>query len=107
MDDNSLGKVGGTCAILMGILRVSDEDIVADYEASNEDIEKAFAAIARDPERQGSVEKIPPVFRRADPAIMKETIDAFNKRYGSMESFALEHGVSGNLANQLRRRLLD
>jgi protein-tyrosine phosphatase len=105
-------RTGVFAAIVLGLLGVSDEDIVTDYALTHEVIEKIHilrtsAQSEADNERMSQyAHLIGEDLRNAYPASMQTTIDRLRKRYGGWEGYASEIGVGSDVLDQLRARLL-
>jgi protein-tyrosine phosphatase len=105
-------RTGVFAAIVLGLLGVSDEDIVTDYALTHEVIEKIHilrtaSSSEVDNERISSyAHLIGEDLRNAYPASMQSTIERLNDRYGGWEGYAAEIGVGPDVLDQLRARLL-
>jgi protein-tyrosine phosphatase len=105
-------RTGVFAALVLGLLGVSDEDIVTDYALTHEVIEKIHilrtsTSSEEDNERMASyAHLIGEDLRNAYPASMQSTIERLRERYGSWEGYASEIGVGPDVLDQLRARLL-
>lgn len=105
-------RTGVFAALVLGLLGVSDEDIVTDYALTHEVIEKIHilrtsASSDEDNERMASyAHLIGEDLRNAYPASMQSTIERLRERYGGFEGYASEIGVGPDVLDQLRARLL-
>jgi protein-tyrosine phosphatase len=105
-------RTGVFAAIVLGLLGVSDEDIVTDYALTHEVIEKIHilrtnaASDAANERVQAYAHLIGEDLRNAYPASMQTTIERLRERYGSWEGYASEIGVGPDVLDQLRARLL-
>jgi protein-tyrosine phosphatase len=105
-------RTGVFAAIVLGLLGVSDEDIVTDYALTHEVIEKIHilrtnaAGQAANERAAEYAHLIGEDLRNAYPASMQTTIERLRERYGSWEGYASEIGVGPDVLDQLRARLL-
>jgi protein-tyrosine phosphatase len=105
-------RTGVFAALVLGLLGVSDDDIVTDYALTHDVIEKihilrASSASEEDNERMSSYANlIGEDLRNAYPASMQTTIERLNERYGGWVGYATEIGVGVDVLDQLRARLL-
>jgi protein-tyrosine phosphatase len=105
-------RTGVFAAIVLGLLGVSDEDIVTDYALTHEVIEKIHilrtnaASDAADERAASYAHLIGEDLRNAYPASMQTTIERLRERYGGWEGYAAEIGVDAAVLDQLRGRLL-
>ena len=105
-------RTGVFAALVLGLLGVSDEDIVTDYALTHEVIEKihilrASTSSEEDHERMASyAHLIGEDLLNAYPASMQSTIERLRERYGGFEGYASEIGVGPDVLDQLRARLL-
>ena len=105
-------RTGVFAAIVLGLLGVSDEDIVTDYALTHEVIEKIHilrtsTSSEEANERMSSyAHLIGEDLRNAYPASMQATIERLRERYGDWEGYATEIGVGPDVLEQLRARLL-
>jgi protein-tyrosine phosphatase len=105
-------RTGVFAALVLGLLGVSDEDIVTDYALTHEVIEKIHilrtsTSSEEDNERMSSyAHLIGEDLRNAYPASMQSTIERLRERYGGFEGYASEIGIGPDVLDQLRARLL-
>ena len=105
-------RTGVFAALVLGLLGVSDDDIVTDYALTHEVIEKIHilrtsTTSEEDDERMASyAHLIGEDLRNAYPASMQATIERLRERYGGWEGYASEIGVGPDVLDQLRARLL-
>lgn len=104
----SLGKdrTGLISAMLLGILGVSEADIVADYALSADAMTQILDRMRSDPERAAWIESMPPQMFQALPETMEQVLLALNKQYGSIREYVLAHGGDVNLFRQLEEAFL-
>jgi protein-tyrosine phosphatase len=105
-------RTGVFAALVLGLLGVSDDDIVTDYALTHDVIEKIHILRAgtmseEDNERMSAYASlIGEDLRNAYPASMQTTIERLNERYGGWVGYATEIGVGADVLDQLRARLL-
>jgi protein-tyrosine phosphatase len=101
-------RTGVFAAIVLGLLGVSDDDIVTDYALTHEVIEKIhiLRGDVSNERAESYAHLIGEDLRNAYPASMQSTIERLRQRYGGWEGYASEIGVGADLLDQLRARLL-
>lgn len=101
-------RTGMMSALLLGILGVSDEVIIEDFELSNEYLEDHYAQTYAFLEEQGvDVELIRPLTEQHASNI-QPVLDAVQDEYGGWDAFAIEAmGVDQETLDELREKLLD
>jgi len=105
-------RTGVFAAIVLGLLGVSDDDIVTDYALTHDVIEqihilRTTTASEQDNERMSAyAHLIGEDLRNAYPASMQTTIERLRERYGGWEGYATEVGAGPDVLDQLRARLL-
>jgi protein-tyrosine phosphatase len=97
-------RTGIVAAVVLGVLGVSDDDIVADYALSRAGMTRALAEVAaeRTPEDYA---RIAPLFG-AEPETMREFLREFRAHYHSFEGFASDIGLP-DAPGRLRSILLE
>ena len=101
-------RTGVFAALVLGLLGVSDDDIVTDYALTHEVIEKIhiLRGDAANERASSYAHLIGEDLRNAYPASMQTTIERLRERYGGWEGYASEIGVGPDVLEQLRVRLL-
>lgn len=101
-------RTGMMSALLLGILGVSDEVIIEDFELSNEYLADHYAQTYALLEEQGvDVELIRPLTEQHASNI-QPVLDAVHDEYGGWYAFATEGmGVDQETLDELREKLLD
>ena len=81
----SFGKdrTGLISAMLLGILGVSEADIVADYARSADAVPQIVDRMRSDPATAAWIDSMPPQIFQALPETMEQVLLALNKQYGS------------------------
>jgi hypothetical protein len=104
----SLGKdrTGVLAAILLELLGVTEDDVVADYQASEE---HAAKALARSRER-GTVtpknEAVVGAMMAVHPTALRSMLAGIRTAHGSVESYLLTHGLRPEEIDRLRNALV-
>jgi protein-tyrosine phosphatase len=99
-------RTGVVSAILLGILDVPDEIIVADYAATQENLEAITERLMASEGYQTMLSALPPDTMHADPETMIGFIERLRGMYGTMADYARSAGVSDASLERLRGRLL-
>jgi protein tyrosine/serine phosphatase len=99
-------RTGVVSAVLLGLLGVRDEIIVADYAASQENLDAIIDRLMSTKGYQKMFETLPFHTLHAEPETMIALLDKIRARYGSMRDYAREIGVSDATVARLEARLL-
>jgi len=99
-------RTGVISAILLGLLEVYDEIIVADYAATQENLDEIIDRLMATEGYQEMFEVLPPDTLHAAPDTMVSLLERLRERYGSVEGYALEIGITPATITHLRTRLL-
>ena len=108
-------RTGILAAALLGLLGVSEQDIVADYALTAAIVpvlRARFEASAQDPKRVAGANEMPrskTVFDEvlsARPSTMHLLMEEFERRSGGIVAWAGEHGFTADDQNRLKGRLL-
>lgn len=100
-------RTGVFAAIVLGLLGVSDEDIVTDYALTHEVIEKIHVLRGDAQSAEGSyAHLIGEDLRNAYPASMELTIERVRNRWGGWRDYADAIGVEADVVARLESRLL-
>jgi len=94
-------------AVLLGVLGVRDEVIVADYAATQENLDSIIERLMETRGYQEMFEVLPPDTLHAEPETMISLLDKVRDRYGSMRDYAVAIGVTEEALARLESRLLD
>lgn len=105
-------RTGVFSAVLLGLLGVSDRDIVDDYVLTHEVVETIHerGRIERGPttaEEDAFWEALPPELRGAHASTMEGMVAAVPDLFGSWEGYAEFIGVDDDVISVLRRELLE
>jgi protein-tyrosine phosphatase len=99
-------RTGVVSAILLGILGVPHEIIVADYAATQENLDAIIERLMSTDGYHNMLSALPPDTLHAEPATMVEFLQRVNEKYGSMNDYARSAGVTNEHLERLRGRLL-
>ena len=101
-------RTGVFAALVLGLLGVSDDDIVTDYALTHDVIEKIhiLRGEAENERAAAYAHLLGEDLRNAYPASMQTTIERLRERYGGWVGYAEEIGVGVDVLEQLRVRLL-
>ena len=101
-------RTGVFTAVVLGLLGVSDEDIVADYVLTHDVVETIHErGRAQYPDAADRWPELPEDLRGAVPATMRGTLDAMRATYGDWHGYAEAIGVDMTVCDGLRAVLLD
>ena len=98
-------RAGLIAATVLGLLEVDDEEIVADYAAT----EAALEALKERATKRAEGTGRPPAarFMTADAATMRETLAWLHTEHGGFEPYMLGHGLSDGELMLLRASLIE
>lgn len=99
-------RTGILAAVVLGILGVSDEDIIEDYTLTAHYMEKYLERLNRDPGTADILEKFPDYVWEASPESMSWFLNTLKRTYGTMKNYAKSSGVTASCIERLRRTLL-
>jgi protein-tyrosine phosphatase len=99
-------RTGVVSAILLGVLGVRDEIIVADYAATQTNLDAIIERLMATDGYRSMLSALPPDTLHAEPETMLAFLDRMRGQYGSMDAYALSAGVAPDSLERLRTRLL-
>ena len=99
-------RTGVVSAILLGVLGVPDEVIVADYAATQENLDAIIDRLMSTEGYQNMLSALPPDTLHAEPETMLTFLARMCDSYGSMAGYTLAAGVPEDGLDRLRTRLL-
>jgi protein-tyrosine phosphatase len=100
-------RTGVFSAVILGLLGVSDADIVADYVLTHEVVEAIHERGRRDyPDAAATWGELPPALRGAEAETMEDMIVGMRTEWGSWEDYAADIGVTPDVVARLRVALL-
>jgi protein-tyrosine phosphatase len=99
-------RTGVISAILLALLGVRDEIIVADYAATQDNIEAIIDRLMASEGYQTMLSALPPDTLHAQPETMVAFLERVRREYGSMRAYAGTAGVTNEAVQRLEARLL-
>lgn len=99
-------RTGVISAVLLGVLGVDDELIVVDYALSGANIDQIIERLNATEGYREMLATLPPDTMHAVPETMEGFLRRLGARYGSMEGYAREIGVTEDSIARLRASLL-
>jgi len=99
-------RTGVVSAILLGLLGVRDEVIIADYVATQENLDAIIERLLSTEGYQTMLAALPADTMHAEPGTMVEFLARMRERYGSMPAYAAAAGVAEVSVARLAERLL-
>jgi len=99
-------RTGVVSAVLLGLLGVRDEVIVADYAASQENLEAIIERLMAAKGYRTMLDALPPDTLHAEAETMVTFLERVRERYGSMRGYARAAGIADALVDRLTERLL-
>jgi protein-tyrosine phosphatase len=100
-------RTGLISAIVLGLLGVPDEFIVADYAATQDNLDAIIDRLKQSPGYRDALDNLPPDTLHAEPATMLSLLDRLRERYGSIRGYANDIGLSDAVIQQLEAGLLE
>ena len=95
-------RTGVLSAILLGLLEVRDEIIVADYAATQTNIDAIIERLMASDGYQAMLNALPPDTLHARPETMVVFLERIHRQYGSMPAYVRAAGVSAAAVARLR-----
>ncbi len=99
-------RTGVISAVLLALLGVRDEIIVADYAATQDNIDAIIDRLMATEGYQAMLSALPPDTLHAQPETMVGFLQRVRVEYGSMRDYARSAGVTVATIEQLEARLL-
>lgn len=99
-------RTGVVSAVLLGLLGVPEPIIVADYAATQENLDAIVERLMATEGYYEMLSALPPDTMHAEPETMAGFLNRIRAQYGSMEAYARSAGVSAEAIDALRARLL-
>jgi protein-tyrosine phosphatase len=100
-------RTGVISAVLLGLLEVPDEIVVADYAATQQNLDAIIERLMSTEGYQTMLSALPPDTLHAQPETMITLLERIRDTYGSMREYALAIGVSPESIERLEGRLLE
>lgn len=99
-------RTGVVAAVLLGLLGVSDDDIVADY-ALTQDVMPMMLARWRTSSTQPDEREFPAHVLRAEADTMRRLLDLIEAEHGSLRGYARAGGITDEIVDALQAHLLE
>lgn len=100
-------RTGVISAILLGLLDVPDEVIVADYVATQDNLDVIIARLMETEGYRKMFAALPPDTLHAEPATMESFLTRLRERHGSFAGYACAAGLDDAHRARLTARLLE
>lgn len=100
-------RTGVLAAMVLGLLGVSDEDIIEDYHLTTSAMPAFLERMKDVPEAQEMLEKLPAYFWEASRESMKFFLSAIYEAHGSIRGYIEAQDVDSALFDRLEAALLD
>ncbi|HJQ83811.1 MAG TPA: tyrosine-protein phosphatase [Candidatus Binatia bacterium] len=100
-------RTGVVSAVLLGLLGVPDDVIVADYAATQENLDAIIERLLATKGYQRMLAALPPDTIQAEAATMVAFLRGIRERYGTMRGYARAAGVRDDVMERLAGRLLE
>jgi protein-tyrosine phosphatase len=100
-------RTGVISAILLGAVGVRDEIIVADYAATQQNLDAIVERLMSTEGYQTMLSALPPDTMHAEPETMIALLGRLRERYGSVRGYAVDAGVREETLRRLEDRLLE
>jgi protein-tyrosine phosphatase len=100
-------RTGVVSAILLGLLGVAEEIIVADYAATQENLDAIVERLMSTEGYRTMLSALPADTMHAEPQTMISFLERMRARYGTMDEYARSAGVSDDAIGRLRGRLIE
>ena len=99
-------RTGVLSALVLGILGVSEKDIIEDYTITNQVITEIIHRVSAVPGNE-HLRSRPATYFQAHPKVMEGVLEEIQSAYGDAVSYVQAQGVSESTISQLQRDLLD
>jgi protein-tyrosine phosphatase len=100
-------RTGVISAIVLGLLGVPDEFIVADYAATQENLDAIIERLNQSEGYREALDNLPADTLHAKPATMFALLDRLREHYGSFRGYANDIGLSDSTIHRLEAGLLE
>jgi len=100
-------RTGLAAAVTLGCLGVADEVVVADYEATNQRMDRVLERLRRLPTQQPLLQLLPREAYDAEAGTMREFLAGMAERHGGTRSWALACGLTEERLAALQDALLE
>ena len=99
-------RTGILTAIVLGILGVTDEDIIEDYTLTAPYMKELIIRWNNDPRTAEALKNVPDYLLEASPESMTFLLSTLKREYGSVRGYVEAHGAEVSLINRLKTALL-
>jgi len=99
-------RTGLLTAIVLGILGVTDEDIIEDYILTAPHMKALINRWNDDPKAPADFKDVPEYLFEASPESMAFFLSSLKRKYGSVRGYVEDHGGGGSLIHRLETALL-
>jgi protein-tyrosine phosphatase len=99
-------RTGLLTAIVLGILGVTDEDIIEDYTLTAPYMKELINRWNNDPKSSEVLKNVPEYLLKASPESMTFLLSTLKREYGSVRGYVEAHGAEVSLINRLKTALL-
>jgi protein-tyrosine phosphatase len=100
-------RTGLISAIVLGLLGVPDEFIVADYAASQDNLDAIIDRLTQSVSYRDVIETLPADTLHAKPETMFSLLELLRDRYGSFRGYANDIGLSDAVIDRLEDSLFE
>jgi protein-tyrosine phosphatase len=100
-------RTGLVAAALLGVLGVSDEDVIADYAQTRHAMDRIRERLRASDSYQYVFTELPPETLHAEPETMEALLARVRDAHGSMAGYLREAGLPEEAFARLRARLLE
>jgi len=99
-------RTGVLTAIVLGILGVTDEDIIEDYTLTAPYMKELINRWNNDPKAAEALENVPEYLLEASPESMTFFLSTLKREYGSVRGYVEAYGAEVSLIHRLQTALL-
>jgi protein-tyrosine phosphatase len=100
-------RTGVISAILLGLLGVREEIIVADYAATQQNLQEIVDRLLQSEGYREVLDSLPADTMHAEPETMFSLLRQLRERYGSIRGYARDIGLEDAAIDRLEARLLE
>ena len=100
-------RTGVISAVLLSLAGIPEETVIADYSFSRQNIDEINRRLGEADTYQRFMNEMPEGASDADPACMEGFLSRVREHHGSVEGWAEQAGLDGDLIERLRQKLLD
>jgi protein tyrosine/serine phosphatase len=100
-------RTGVISAILLGLLGVREEIIVADYAATQQNLQEIVDRLLQSEGYREVLDSLPADTMHAEPETMFSLLRQIRQRYGSIRGYARDIGLEDAEIDRLEARLLE